>query len=135
METRLLLVDDDEAFREAFARMLQLALAPELNVSFAQADSLAEAHTLLKQEEDGLDAALIDIGLPDGDGLDLVRELNGHGERITTLPMLVITANLVPSVAARAIEAGARGVLSKVVSMRETAEAVQRLIGAGRSAG
>ena len=135
MQTRLLLVDDDEAFREAFARMLQLALAPELNVSFAQADSLAEAHTLLKQEEDGLDAALIDIGLPDGDGLDLVRELNGHGERITPLPMLVITANLVPSVAARAIEAGARGVLSKVVSMRETAEAVQRLIGAGRSAG
>jgi DNA-binding NarL/FixJ family response regulator len=37
-------------------------------------------------------------------------------------------------VAARAIEAGARGVLSKVVSMRETAEAVQRLIGARRSA-
>src|SRR5215208_1310627 len=135
METRLLLVDDDEAFREAFARMLQLALAPELNVSFAQADSLAEAHTLLKQEEDGLDAALIDIGLPDGDGLDLVRELNGHGERITSLPMLVIMANLEHSVAARAIEAGARGVLSKVVSMRETAEAVQRLIGAGRSAG
>jgi DNA-binding NarL/FixJ family response regulator len=135
MQTRLLLVDDDEAFREAFARMLQLALAPELNVSFAQADSLAEAHTLLKQEEDGLDAALIDIGLPDGDGLDLVRELNGHGERITSLPMLVRTANLEPSVAARAIEAGARGVLSKVVSMRETAEAVQRLIGAGRSAG
>jgi two-component system KDP operon response regulator KdpE len=135
METRLLLVDDDEAFREAFARKLQLALAPELNVSFAQADSLAEAHTLLNQEEDGLDAALIDIGLPDGDGLDLVRELNGHGERITSLPMLVIMANLEHSVAARAIEAGARGVLSKVVSMRETAEAVQRLIGAGRSAG
>jgi DNA-binding NarL/FixJ family response regulator len=135
METRLLLVDDDEAFREAFARMLQLALAPELNVSFAQADSLAEAHTLLKQEEDELDAALIDIGLPDGDGLDLVRELSGHGERITSLPMLVITANLEHSLAARAIEAGARGVLSKVVSMRETAEAVQRLIGAGRSAG
>jgi DNA-binding NarL/FixJ family response regulator len=98
-------------------------------------DYRAEAHTLLEQEEDGLDAALIDIGLPDGDGLDLVRELNGHGERITSLPMLVRTANLEHSVAARAIEAGARGVLSKVVSMRETAEAVQRLIGAGRSAG
>ena len=86
MEMRILLVEDNEGFREPFARMLQLALAPELNVSFAQADSLAEAHTLLEQEEDGLDAALIDIGLPDGDGLDLVRELNGHGERITSLP-------------------------------------------------
>src|SRR5215217_7548858 len=120
METRILLVEDNEDFSEAFARMLQLALAPELNVSFAQADSLAEAHTLLEQEEDGL---------------DLVHVLNGHGERITSLPMLVRTANLDHSVAARAIEAGARGVLSKVVSTRETAGAVQRLIGAGRSAG
>ena len=135
MDKRILLVEGNEDFREAFARKLQLALAPELNVSFAQADSVAEAHTLLKQEEDGLDAALIDVGLPEGDGLDLVRELNGHGERITPLPMLVITANLDHSVAARAMEAGARGVLSKVVSMRETAEAVQRLIGAGRFAG
>jgi CheY-like chemotaxis protein len=127
IEKRILLVEDNGDFREAFARMLELELAPELNVAFAEADSLAEAHTLL-QEDDGLDAALIDIGLPDGDGLDLVRELEGDGGR---LPTLVITADLNHSVAARAIEAGARGVLSKMVSVRETAETVQRLIGAG----
>ena len=130
IEKRILLVEDNGDFREAFARMLELELAPELNVAFAEADSLAEAHTLL-QEEDRLDAALIDIGLPDGDGLDLVRELEGDGGRIPALPTLVITADLNHSVAARAIEAGARGVLSKMVSVRETAETVQRLIGAG----
>jgi CheY-like chemotaxis protein len=130
-QTRILLVEDNEAFREAFARMLELELAPELNVAFAQADSLAEAHSRL-QEEDGLDAALIDIGLPDGDGLDLVRELEGDGGRIPSLPTVVITADLTHSVAAKAIEAGARGVLSKMVSVRETAETVQRLIGAAR---
>jgi CheY-like chemotaxis protein len=135
MQTRILLVEDNEAFREAFARMLELELAPEINVAFAHAGSLAEAHTLLKQEEGGLDAALIDVGLPDGDGLDLVRELEGNGGLIPSLPTLVITANLEYSVATRAIEAGARGVLSKVVSVSETAEAVQMLIGAGRSAG
>jgi CheY-like chemotaxis protein len=129
---RILLVEDNEEFREAFARMLELELAPELNVAFAQADSLAEAHALL-QAEDALDAALIDIGLPDGDGLDLVRELEGNGGRIPALPTLVITADLNHSVAARAIEAGARGVLSKMVSVRETAETVQLLIGAGRT--
>jgi CheY-like chemotaxis protein len=135
MQTRILLVEDDEDFREAFARMLELELAPELDVSFAQADSLAEAHTLLKQEEDGLDAALIDIGLPDGDGLELVRELDGDGGRIPALPALVITADQEHSVATRAIEAGARGVLSKMVSVGETAQTVQMLIGAERSAG
>jgi len=133
-QKRILLVEDNEAFREAFAQMLKLELAPELNVAFTEADSLAEAHTLL-QEEDELDAALIDIGLPDGDGLDLVRELEGDGSRVTSLPTLVITADLDHFVAAQAIEAGARGVLSKMVSVRETAETVQRLIGVGRSTG
>src|SRR5215203_3698533 len=134
METRILLVEDNESFRQAFARMLELELDPELNVTFAQADSLDEAHTLL-QQEDGLDAALIDIGLPDGDGLDLVRELEGDGDRIPALPTLVITADLEHSVATRAIEAGARGVLSKMVSLGETVEAVQMLIGARSSTG
>jgi len=134
MEKRILLVEDNVDFREAFASMLELALAPELDVAFAQADSLAEAHTLLENEE-VLDAALIDVGLPDGDGLDLVRELVGDVDRIAPLPTLVITANLEHSVATRAIEAGARGVLSKMVSLGETSEAVRTLIGAGRSTG
>jgi CheY-like chemotaxis protein len=92
-QKRILLVKDNEAFREAFARMLELELTPEINVAFVKADSLAEAHNWL-QEEDGLDAALIDIGLPDGDGLDLVRELDGNTGRIGSLPTLVKTANL-----------------------------------------
>jgi CheY-like chemotaxis protein len=125
LKKRILLVEDNEDFSEIFARILELELAPKLDVAFAQADSLAEAHALLR-EEDGLDAALIDIGLPDGDGLDLVRELEGDGR----IPALVITANLQYSEATRAIEAGARGVLSKLVSVREMAETVQRLVGA-----
>jgi DNA-binding NarL/FixJ family response regulator len=47
----------------------------------------------------------------------------------------VITADPERSVAVRAMEAGARGVLSKVVSARKTAEAVRMLIGAGRPTG
>jgi hypothetical protein len=72
------LVKDNVAFRLLFARMLELELAPELDVAFAQADSLAETHALLR-EEDGLDAALISVGMTDGDGLDLVRELEEDG--------------------------------------------------------
>lgn len=134
LQTRILLVEDNEDFRAAFARMLELELAPELDVAFAQADSIAGAHALL-QEEEGLDAALVDVGLPDGDGLDLVRELEGNGGGSESLPTLVITADLEYSVAARAMEAGARGVLSKMVSVKETAETVQLLVGEGNSSG
>ena len=70
MEKRILLVEDNARFREDFARALERALAAEsLDVVFVEADSLAEARTRLS--EGGLDAALIDVRLPDGDGLDL----------------------------------------------------------------
>lgn len=82
---RILLVEDHEDFREIFTRILELELAPELDVTFAQADSLAGAHALLR-EEDGLDAAMIDIGLADGDGLDLVHELEPYGRNSTSCP-------------------------------------------------
>ena len=128
MEKRILLVEDNAQFRENFARALERALAAEpLDVTFVEAGSLAEARERLR--EGGLDAALIDVRLPDGDGLDLVRELNdGAAGRI---PTLVLTAYLDHKVAARAMDAGAKGALSKVVSVPETAEAIKRLIGSG----
>lgn len=118
MEKRILLVEDDASFREVFTHALGKALATEgLDVAFVEADSLAEARVRLR--EDSLDAALIDVGMPDGNGLDLVGEINdgGVGPRI---PSLVLTAG-------RAIEAGAMGALSKLASMPDTVDAIKRL--------
>jgi DNA-binding response OmpR family regulator len=67
VEKRILLVEDNADFREAFTRALGWALARErFEVAFVEAGSLAEARARLR--EGGLDAALIDVGLPDGDG-------------------------------------------------------------------
>ena len=132
MVKRILLVEDDAEFRQVFTRALRLALAPEqLDVAFVESGSLAEARARVR--EGGLDGALIDVTLPDGNGLDLVREINdGAAARI---PTLVLTAGLDHSVAARAVEAGAQGALSKMVSTLETAEAIKRLTGAGHPDG
>jgi two-component system response regulator DevR len=108
MEKRILLVEDNARFREDFARALERALAAE-----------------------SLDAALIDVRLPDGDGLDLVRELH-NGDAGAHIPTLVLTAYLDHRVAAQAMDAGAKGALSKVVSVPETVEAIKRLTGSGR---
>lgn len=128
---RILLVEDDASFREVFTRALGKALASEyLDVSFVEADTLAGARARLK--EGGLDAALIDVTMPDGNGLDLVEEIHdgGPGARI---PTLVLTASLDTSVAGRAMEAGAMGAFSKLASMPETVDAIKRLTDAGRS--
>jgi CheY-like chemotaxis protein len=125
MEKRILLVDDDGAFREVFTHALRKALAPEqLDVTLVEAGTLAEARTRLR--EGGLDAALIEVTMPDGDGLELVGEIHDGGVG-RPIPTLVLTASLETSVAGRAMEAGARGALSKVVSMTETVEAIERL--------
>jgi CheY-like chemotaxis protein len=130
MEKRILLVEDNDQFRENFARALERALAAEpLDVTFVEAGSLAEARERLR--EGGLDAALIDVRLPDGDGLDLVREIDDGGAG-GCIPTLVLTAYLDHNVAARAMDAGAQGALSKVVSVPETTEAIKRLTSSGR---
>ena len=128
MEKRILLVEDDAAFRAVFTRALTQALAPEqLDVTFVEAGTLAEARTRLR--EGGLDAALIDVTMPDGNGLELVGEIHDGGVG-SPIPTLVLTASLETSVAGRAMEAGARGALSKVVSMPETVEALERMFDA-----
>jgi two-component system catabolic regulation response regulator CreB len=126
MGERILLVEDNAEFRQAFTHALGLALAAEqLDVTFVESGSMAEARERLR--EGGLDAALIDVTLPDGNGLDLVREIN---DGLTdSMPTLVLTAGLDHTVAASAVEAGAQGAQSKAVSIPETAEAVKRLTG------
>jgi CheY-like chemotaxis protein len=125
MEKRILLVDANARFREAFTKALWRALASEqLDLAFVEAGSLAEARARLR--EGGLD-----VGLPDGNGLDLVQEINdgGAGNR---LPTLVLTANLDNSVAAQAMDAGAKGAFSKAGSVPDTVEAIKRLTDARR---
>ena len=131
MKKRILIVEDDAGFRGVFIRAMREALAPErLDAEFVEAGSLAEARSRLR--EGGLDAALIDVTMPDGDGLELVGEIHDGGVG-SPIPTMVLTASLDASVAGRAMEAGARQALSKVASMREAMEAIKRLIDAGRS--
>jgi CheY-like chemotaxis protein len=126
---RILLVEDNLRFREVFALALRRALAAEwLDVAFVEAGSISEARARLR--EGGLDAALIDVRLPDGDGLDLVRKLN-NGTARSRIPTLVLTARLEHKVAARAMDAGAKGAFTKVVSVPEMAGAIMRLLDSG----
>jgi CheY-like chemotaxis protein len=126
-----LLVEDDARFRKTFMDALRGALARErLDVALVGVGTLAEARERLK--EGGLDAALIDVTMPDGDGLGLVGEIHDGGVG-SPIPTMVLTASLETSVAGRAIEQGARGALSKLASMPETVEAIKRLTNAERS--
>ncbi|HEX5851178.1 MAG TPA: PAS domain S-box protein [Rubrobacter sp.] len=116
-EVRVLLVDDHASFRQGVAAALEAE--PGLRVA-GQAGSLAEARAMPGE----FDVAVVDLGLPDGFGGDLIRELraaNPHAQA------LVLSATGERSEIARAVESGAAGVLHKSSEMAEVADAVRRL--------
>ena len=114
---RVLLVDDHAAFREPLAFMFERE--PSFEVA-AEAGSLEEARRLLA----GIDLAVIDLDLPDGDGTELVDELRAANPRAM---VLVLTASIEREAYARAVEAGAAGVLHKAVRIKDVIEAALRL--------
>jgi CheY-like chemotaxis protein len=131
MGKRILFVEDDAGFRRVFTHALWEALGDEeFGVAFVEAGSLAEARSRLR--EGGLDAALIDVTMPYGNGLELVGEIQDGGVG-SPIPTLVLTASLDASVAVEALDAGARAALSKLAPMREATDAIRRLTDARSS--
>jgi two-component system nitrate/nitrite response regulator NarL len=118
--TRIYLVEDHASFRQALAFMFERE--GEFVVA-GQAGSLAEAHAFLRKSPKSFDVAVVDLALPDGDGFGLIAELSSRPDVMT----LVLSASLEPSRFARAVEAGASGVLHKSAPIGEIVDAVRRL--------
>ena len=118
-EVHILLVDDHASFREALASTLAEVEGFEV---VGQAGSMAEAQRILAQES--ADMAVIDLGLPDGYGGDLIKEMHENNPRAQAL---VLSATLDRAQIARAVECGAAGVLNKTAHLDEVVEAVRRL--------
>ena len=118
-----MLVEDHAAFRQALAFLL--TNEPDLEV-VAQAGSLAEAREAL--EEEGLDVAVLDLALPDGDGSDLIGELRRRNPDIS---VVVLSAAMGPGDLDEAVAAGADALLDKIESLPTIAYEVRRLGGSG----
>jgi DNA-binding NarL/FixJ family response regulator len=116
---RVLLVEDHRSFRQSLARLLDKE--PDIEV-VAQAGSLAEGRALAAV--DGVNAAVVGLLLPDGDGIELVGELRGSDPGISVLVLTVIQNREVHD---RAIDMGADEVLTKEAILSEIIGAVRHL--------
>jgi DNA-binding NarL/FixJ family response regulator len=121
--TRILVVDDDDAFREsvcaAIARDDGMVLAAQGNAVAAAREAIAHVD---------FDVALIDLGLPDGNGIDLIREIS------RTLPdadVMVVTVFGDEAHVLASIEAGATGYLLKRSLTDTLGETVRELRAGG----
>jgi DNA-binding NarL/FixJ family response regulator/signal transduction histidine kinase/PAS domain-containing protein len=123
-QTSLLLVEDHASFRDAATAVFEREPGFEV---VGHAGSLAEARRMIDNGTPAADVAIIDLGLPDGYGGDLIKDLHGKNPQTQAL---VVSGNLDRAEVARAVESGAAGVLHKSVGMDDVVDAVRR-VGAG----
>ena len=120
MTAKLLLIDDDVRLTAMVGDYLR-ANGLEVDV----AGSLAAGRERLKQGH--YDALLLDLMLPDGDGLDLTRELRADA-RFKRLPLLMLTARGEPLDRVLGLELGADDYLAKPFEARELLARIKALL-------
>ena len=120
---KVVLVEDDTAFQEAFRTAL--AAAPDLSIAGVAATA-AEARARLAGS--AADVLVVDLGLPDGSGVDVIREAHAHwpGCAIMVATTFADERHVIAS-----IEAGASGYLLKDSPLPTIAEDIRVLHGGG----
>ncbi len=122
MKPRILLLEDDSAI----AATVAFALERE-GLVVERVMLVADAQAALQRERPA--AAVLDVALPDGNGLDLCRRWRADADtRTATLPILLLTARGEEIDRVLGLEAGADDYLPKPFSPRELVARVRALL-------
>jgi len=116
-----MVVDDHPLVRESMVARLRAIGAGDI----AEAASIAEARA--RARSGPRDLAVLDLGLPDGSGVDLVRQLRSEG----WARIVVLSAADDPYSVRAAFVAGAQGYLLKTASPVVVTDGVRQVLGGG----
>lgn len=116
---RILIVDDESSLRTALFRVLD-----RQGFQVITASSLREAEILANSEQP-LDLAIVDLRLPDGDGIELMTRLRGLHPAIQ---VMILTGHATIETAVRATQSGAFHFLTKPFNMEELLNIVSRAL-------
>jgi two-component system KDP operon response regulator KdpE len=109
---RILLVEDEELNRTLVKAVLtRAAVAAVREAELLDAGSLAVARDKLDLVD--VDLVLLDMNLPDGNGLELARELAARPQSASRPAVIAVTASVLPQDRAAALAAGCDGFLDK----------------------
>jgi two-component system invasion response regulator UvrY len=115
---KILLVDDHAVVRAGVRRLL----ATEAGISILEAESSQDALEMWRSKQP--DLVILDLNLTDSSGLELLRRLVKLDKAVK---ILVLSMHSEPVYAARAMQAGARGYVSKSAGAEEFVIAVRQV--------
>jgi CheY-like chemotaxis protein len=118
---KVLVVDD-----EADARSLLTAILLQSGAETKAAGSMSEALSLLNQWRP--DVLVSDIGMPDGSGYDLIREIRKPSTKTSKVPAVALTAYARPEDRHRAISAGFENYVAKPVEPDQLLAAIAGVV-------
>ena len=117
----ILLVEDDAVLRGGL-----IELFTREGYGVVAAACVKEARERVK---DGVDLIVLDVGLPDGDGVSLCRAWRGEG---VTVPILFLTAKDEEFDVVRGLDAGGNDYVTKPFRMMELLSRIRALLRSGR---
>lgn len=117
---RVLLADDHQIVRNGLRKLIDAESDLEV---VAEASTSAETLTMLRQTE--VDVLLLDISMPDRDGMDTLRLLRTHR---SDLPVLIISAYAEEQYALNMLRAGANGYIRKDADVNDILSAIRTVL-------
>lgn len=117
---RLLVADDHQVVREGIKGMLEDH--PDLEVAGEAADAPGVLDLVHEQT---WDLVLLDLSMPGGEGLETLRRILSADPE---LPVLILSIHPEEQLAARLLEAGARGYVHKDAGATEIVRAIRRVL-------
>ncbi|MER2493970.1 EAL domain-containing response regulator [Catenovulum sediminis] len=119
--SRVILVEDDRVTRELIAGSLEVYG----NYHISAYDNMTEAYNQLLSQR--FDLALLDIGLPDGSGVDLLRLIREHDTPIS-LPVIIISGSRNNKQIVACLKLGANDFIGKPIDIEILIARIQNLL-------
>jgi DNA-binding response OmpR family regulator len=115
----VLIVEDDITTIESIKLCLEI-YEPDSKLSYAHKGQ--DALRMLK--DGGFDGVIIDLGLPDIDGVEVLKQLR----IFSTIPAVVLSARQSPEVIRKALESGANDYITKPFEYKNLLKRLNKLI-------
>lgn len=121
---KILIVDDHPLIREALRHVLTVL---DADINLIEAQNFADGLAAVADHAD-LDLILLDLGLPDMDGIEALAELR---RRHPAARVVVLSASEQPATVMRALDAGAMGFIPKTTSSHLLLNALRLVLAGG----